>query len=41
MLLDTGGMSDADVIRVMADRQEVEFDRLGLEFRTLWGRGSS
>ena len=26
------------MIRFMADRQEVEFDRLGLEFRTLWGR---
>jgi len=35
---DTGCMSDADVIRVMAERQEVEFERLGLEFRTLWGR---
>ncbi len=35
---DTGGMSDADVIRVMAERQEAEFGRLGLEFRTLWGR---
>jgi NTP pyrophosphatase (non-canonical NTP hydrolase) len=33
-----GRLSDADVIRVMAERQEVEFDRLGLEFRTLWGR---
>ncbi len=35
---DTGGMSDADVIRTVADRQEVEFERLGLEFPTLWGR---
>ncbi len=35
---DTGGMSDADVIRVMADRQEAEFERLGLDFQTLWGR---
>ncbi len=35
---DTGGMSDADVIRVMAERQETEFERLGLTFRTLWGR---
>lgn len=34
----TGGRSDADVIRVMAERQEAEFERLGLEFRTLWGR---
>lgn len=36
--VDTGGVSDADVIRVMADRQEVEFDRLGIQFRDLWGR---
>lgn len=35
---DTGGLSDPDVIRVMADRQEAEFERLGLEFRDLWGR---
>lgn len=34
----TAGVSDADVIRVVADRQEAEFARLGLEFRTLWGR---
>ena len=35
---DIGGMGTADVIRVIADRQEVEFDRLGLDFRTLRGR---
>lgn len=35
---DTGLMSDPDVIRVMAERQEAEFERLGLEFQTLWGR---
>ncbi len=35
---DTGGMTDADVIRVMAERQEVEFERLGLDFQTLGGR---
>jgi len=34
----SGGMSDTDVIRLMADRQEIEFGRLGLDFRTLWGR---
>jgi NTP pyrophosphatase (non-canonical NTP hydrolase) len=34
----TGGMSDSDVIQVMAERQEAEFERLGLEFRALWGR---
>ena len=35
---DTGGMSNGDVIRVVAERQEVEFERLGLEFQSLWGR---
>ncbi len=34
----TGRMSDPEVIRFMADRQEAEFARLGLDFRTLWGR---
>lgn len=27
-----------DIIRYMSDRQEIEFDRLGLNFKTLWGR---
>jgi hypothetical protein len=27
-----------DIIEFMHDRQETEFDRLGLNFRTLWGR---
>jgi hypothetical protein len=35
---DTAGLNDAEVIRFMADRQEIEFDRLGLDFRGLWGR---
>jgi NTP pyrophosphatase (non-canonical NTP hydrolase) len=35
---DTAGLSDADVIRFMADRQEAEFERLGLDFQSLWGR---
>ena len=35
---DTGGLNDAEVIAFMADRQEIEFERLGLRFRTLWGR---
>src|SRR5690606_4677480 len=35
---DTGGLNDAEVIRFMADRQEVEFMRLGVSFPTLWGR---
>ncbi len=35
---DTGGLSDAELIRLMADRQEQECARLGLEFPSLWGR---
>ena len=35
---DLGGLNEADVIRMVADRQEVEFDRLGLDFKSLWGR---
>jgi NTP pyrophosphatase (non-canonical NTP hydrolase) len=35
---DTGGLNDAEVIRFMADRQELEFARLGLDFQSLWGR---
>src|SRR5947209_14469116 len=35
---DTDGRAGAYVIRFMAERQEVEFARLGLEFQTLWGR---
>lgn len=27
-----------DIIRYMADRHQVEFERLGLQFQTLWGR---
>jgi NTP pyrophosphatase (non-canonical NTP hydrolase) len=36
--IDTGGKSDADAIRFMAERQHAEFERLGLDFQTLWGR---
>jgi NTP pyrophosphatase (non-canonical NTP hydrolase) len=35
---DRGGLNDAEIIRFMADRQEMEFGRLGLRFRSLWGR---
>ena len=35
---DIGGLTEADVIRVVTDRQEEEFDRRGLRFRDLWGR---
>jgi hypothetical protein len=33
-----GGLTEADIIRLTADRQEEEFARLGLTFSTLWGR---
>jgi hypothetical protein len=35
---DSGGLNDEEIIRVMTDRQEKEFERLGLEFKSLWGR---
>ena len=33
-----GGLSEPDVIKLVTDRQEYEFDRLRLTFRSLWGR---
>lgn len=38
VFVDPGDYSEADLIRWVADRQEAEFDRLGLPFRSLWGR---
>ena len=35
---DKGGLSDIEIIKLMYDRQEKEFDRLALEFSTLGGR---
>ena len=35
---DLGGLNEIDIIRLVADRQEYEFERLGLDFRSLWGR---
>ena len=35
---DLGGLNERDIIRVITDRQEQEFERLGLQFRSLWGR---
>ena len=35
---DTAGLTDADVIYAMTEWSETEFDRLGLEFQSLWGR---
>ncbi len=36
--VDPGGLSDPELIRLMADRQEEEFKRLDLNFQSLWGR---
>lgn len=33
-----GGLNEADIIKVVADRQAMEFERLGINFRSLWGR---
>ena len=33
-----GGLNEADIIRLVAERQQEEFTRLGLNFRSLWGR---
>lgn len=35
---DFGGYSEVDLIKRTVDLQEQEFKRLGVEFRTLWGR---
>ena len=35
---DTAGLNDSEVVRFMADRQEAEFERLGIAFRNLRGR---
>ena len=34
---DLGGLNEADIIRLVADRQQVEFERLGIDFKSLWG----
>ena len=36
--LDTGGRTDDDLIRMMMDLQDEEFERLGLDFHDLFGR---
>lgn len=35
---DFGGLSEVDLIKLVADRQEEEFMRLNIEFKNLWGR---
>lgn len=33
-----GGLNEAQLIRLMTDNQEQEFERLGIKFQSLWGR---
>lgn len=35
---DFGGLNEVEIIRMMADRQEAEFEDSGLAFKSLWGR---
>lgn len=35
---DIGNLNETDIIRFMAERQQKEFSRLGINFKTLWGR---
>ena len=35
---DTAGLNNAEIIKLVTDRQEQEFERLGLTFNNLWGR---
>jgi hypothetical protein len=35
---DPGGLNEPELIRLMADLQEQEFERFGLDFQSLWGR---
>lgn len=36
--VDRGGLNEPEIIKFMAENQESEFERLGLSFRSLWGR---
>lgn len=33
-----GGLTDMDIVRLVTDRQQQEFERLGIKFESLWGR---
>ena len=35
---DLGGLNESEIIKFIAERQEQEFERLGLKFESLWGR---
>ncbi|YCI07150.1 putative DNA base hypermodification protein (plasmid) [Ensifer sp. D2-11] len=36
--VDFGGLNEPELIRFVADKQEEEFERLGINFPSLWGR---
>jgi hypothetical protein len=36
--IDSGGLNEAEIIKLMVDNQENEFERLGLSFESLFGR---
>ncbi len=36
--IETNGLTDSEIIEYMTDNQEKEFARLGLKFKSLWGR---
>ena len=35
---DLRGLTEADIIRFVTDRQEIEFEQRGISFKSLWGR---
>lgn len=35
---DLGGLSETEIIKIVTESQESEFERLGIEFKSLWGR---
>jgi len=35
---DLGGLNESEIIRIIADRQHLEFEQRGLCFQSLWGR---
>jgi thymidylate kinase len=35
---DLGGLNEVEIIKLMTERQNSEFERLGLNFKNLWGR---
>lgn len=35
---ETAGLTEAEIIQVMAERADTEFKRLGMKFQNLWGR---